>query len=368
MGWEIVKGVIDTVTGLVGAGTQVAGVATQAKAQSDANAEAKRQFDLQQKLERELAEKQNQQNKYAIDETNKANLDIANRTNELNKAIADQNLQFQKEQQAYEEALQQKLFEREDTSYQRTANDMRQAGMSPLAMSGTNGAGQAVARTAQNNEMQYQTGAPMQANRYERATTDALGKAQLYQASSDISGQVLSEMGNQLSNLLAIRGQHAEILKKEAEAEAIQRDNEFYGINGKAGYEAEKANKEYNYRETRDNINSAWDKSKFYAQLNATKSEADRKYAQEKMEAEFEQAYKTTCQQFNEAKERQRIKEYEYQKILELQKINKENEDRDFQRKQQKQQNAREWTDKGFKWANQVSSELRNWMKPSLKK
>lgn len=47
-------------------------------------------------------------------------------------------------QQDYMKALQEKIFQREDTAYQRTAEDMRKAGLNPLSMQGTNNAGSAV--------------------------------------------------------------------------------------------------------------------------------------------------------------------------------------------------------------------------------
>ena len=56
------------------------------------------------------------------------------KTNEVNQEIAEQNLDFEKEKFEYDKALQQQMFEREDTSYQRTVNDMRMAGMNPLNM------------------------------------------------------------------------------------------------------------------------------------------------------------------------------------------------------------------------------------------
>lgn len=73
-----------------------------------------------------------------------------------NKETADDNLDFQKDVFAqnqknwetnfdYQKALQERIFDREDTSYQRTVNDMRQAGLNPLAMNGTNGSGEAIA-------------------------------------------------------------------------------------------------------------------------------------------------------------------------------------------------------------------------------
>lgn len=57
------------------------------------------------------------------------------------KTIAEKNLEFQRENLDYTKGLNEKLMEREDTAYQRTGADMRAAGISPLTMNGTNGAG-----------------------------------------------------------------------------------------------------------------------------------------------------------------------------------------------------------------------------------
>lgn len=77
-------------------------------------------------------------------------------TNHTNQNIANQNLDFQRETLDYEKGLQQQLFEREDTSYQRTVNDMRMAGLNPLSMQGTNGAGEAIATEPMHNDYQAQ--------------------------------------------------------------------------------------------------------------------------------------------------------------------------------------------------------------------
>lgn len=73
-------------------------------------------------------------------------------TNYTNKKIADQNLAFERENLEYQKELQNKIFDREDTAYQRTVNDMRSAGINPLTMKGTNGAGQAIQTTAPQNK------------------------------------------------------------------------------------------------------------------------------------------------------------------------------------------------------------------------
>lgn len=77
-------------------------------------------------------------------------------TNVVNKQIADDNLEYQRELQEYQKALQQQIFEREDTAYQRTAADMAAAGINPLMMKQTNGAGAEVPMTPLHNDFQMQ--------------------------------------------------------------------------------------------------------------------------------------------------------------------------------------------------------------------
>lgn len=68
------------------------------------------------------------------------------KTNEVNQKIAEQNLKYQ-------EDYNQKIWDREDTSYQRTLADMAQAGMSGLAMSSLDGVGGQ--SSAPQNSFQY---------------------------------------------------------------------------------------------------------------------------------------------------------------------------------------------------------------------
>lgn len=77
-------------------------------------------------------------------------------TNEVNQNIANQNLNFQRENLDYQKALQQKIFDREDSAYARTVTDMRNAGLSPLTLSSTNGAGEAIQTEALHNDYQHQ--------------------------------------------------------------------------------------------------------------------------------------------------------------------------------------------------------------------
>lgn len=54
------------------------------------------------------------------------------------------NYKDKRRQEEYQKALQKHLEEREDTAYQRTAQDMYKAGLNPLSMQGTDNAGSAV--------------------------------------------------------------------------------------------------------------------------------------------------------------------------------------------------------------------------------
>lgn len=77
-------------------------------------------------------------------------------TNEVNRQIANQNLDFQRQNLEYTKQLNQQLMDREDNSYQRTVADMRAAGLSPLSMSGTDSAGSPLATEALHNDYQHQ--------------------------------------------------------------------------------------------------------------------------------------------------------------------------------------------------------------------
>lgn len=67
--------------------------------------------------------------------------------------IDKRNLQFQKDKLAYDKQLQQQIFQREDTAYQRTADDMRAAGLNPLSMNGTDSAGEVINTSAPQSDV-----------------------------------------------------------------------------------------------------------------------------------------------------------------------------------------------------------------------
>ena len=79
-------------------------------------------------------------------------------TNAANNQISKENLAFQKENLDYQKSLQQQIFEREDTAYQRKVNDLIAAGINPaVAATGSgSGAGSIVSTQAPHNDMRYQ--------------------------------------------------------------------------------------------------------------------------------------------------------------------------------------------------------------------
>ena len=79
--------------------------------------------------------------------------------NSDNLKIAKQNLAFQRDNLEYQKALQQQIFEREDTAYQRAVADAQNVGINPMALAGSGGAsaGQAIDTSAPNNSMQFKS-------------------------------------------------------------------------------------------------------------------------------------------------------------------------------------------------------------------
>lgn len=79
-------------------------------------------------------------------------------TNNSNERIAQENLAFQKENLEYQKDLQQQIFAREDTAYQRKVNDLIAAGINPaVAATGSGSAAGSVVNTqAPHNDIRYQ--------------------------------------------------------------------------------------------------------------------------------------------------------------------------------------------------------------------
>lgn len=143
------------------------------------------------------------------DKANQAQKDISDETNATNLEIANQNLAFQRENLDYQKALQQQIFEREDTAYQRTVNDMRSAGLSPLSMQNTNGSGEAIQTQALNNSFQKQ------------------GYDVLRQSAFEDLGNSLLNTASSISQIDSLR---AQAKKTEAEADNIKIQNDYSAL------------------------------------------------------------------------------------------------------------------------------------------
>nr|DAO53680.1 MAG TPA: minor capsid protein [Microviridae sp.] len=80
------------------------------------------------------------------------------KTNQTNKDIANQNLQFQNENLQYQKDLQKQIFAREDNAVQRRVDDLVAAGLSPtLAAGSAANAGQAIETQALHNDYSPKT-------------------------------------------------------------------------------------------------------------------------------------------------------------------------------------------------------------------
>ena len=92
----------------------------------------------------------NEANAANVAATNASNVAMNEANNASNERMASalnqQNMDIFNKQMDYTKAVQQQQYEREDSSYQRTVADLQASGLSPLAMSGTNGAGSVVAQ------------------------------------------------------------------------------------------------------------------------------------------------------------------------------------------------------------------------------
>lgn len=159
---------------------------------------ADRNTDASNEAQLEEVEKTNAANLEIANNTNQANIDIANSTNQTNKEIAQENLAHQRELLEYQKEIQKKQWEREDTSYQRTKSDMLQAGLNPLSMQGTNGAGEVVSMSPLHNDYQAQQSAPMQAAQMQAAKLNA------YQSRIASTNEILNAMGSVADSINSI--------------------------------------------------------------------------------------------------------------------------------------------------------------------
>lgn len=86
------------------------------------------------------------------------NMRNTDKTNQANKDIANQNLQFQNENLQYQKDLQKQIFAREDNAVQRRVDDLVASGLSPtLAAGSAANAGQAIETQALHNSYSPKT-------------------------------------------------------------------------------------------------------------------------------------------------------------------------------------------------------------------
>lgn len=86
------------------------------------------------------------------------NMRNTDKTNQTNKDIANQNLQFQNENLQYQKDLQKQIFAREDNAVRRRVDDLVAAGLSPtLAAGSAANAGQAIETQALHNDYSPKT-------------------------------------------------------------------------------------------------------------------------------------------------------------------------------------------------------------------
>lgn len=125
---------------------------------------------------------------------------------DLNEQIARDNLAMQQSNLEYQKDLQQQIFQREDTSYQRTINDMRKAGLSPLAMSGTNNSGAVLT-----------TNAPQRMT--QDATSSINGLSALGSSLNDMSQAIFQKQQNELTK--RFQQKQMEILDEDKRAKEL---------------------------------------------------------------------------------------------------------------------------------------------------
>lgn len=165
-------------------------------------------------------------------ETNAANAASVQQANETNYKIAQENLAYQRELFDYNKLLQERIFDREDNAYQRTVADMRKAGLSPLMMNGTNGAGEAIAQTALNNGYQAQASQYQgyQNKYYNIDPLDTLTR--LYGLYNNVQSARETLRGQKLDNDLKEQALDFDVNKRKYDSErsAYEADRSYYDM------------------------------------------------------------------------------------------------------------------------------------------
>lgn len=95
-----------------------------------------------------------------------------------NEKINAENVAMQQKNLDYQMALQQQIFNREDTSYARTVRDMRSSGLNPLSMKGTNGTGSVVPTQAPQKQFESINSIPLITQALSEINSLSVGQAQ----------------------------------------------------------------------------------------------------------------------------------------------------------------------------------------------
>lgn len=147
--------------------------------------------------------------------------------------IDEKNYELQKEQQEYERQLQKEVFEREDTSYQRKVDDLKQAGLNTQLALGAGASSGAIISSS----------APQKST----AGVNAAINAQLSKNSQELQKQAMyqemlkSQQGLEIQSMLAesqVNSAQAEIALKDAQRSKTEAEEA--SIRNATAYEAER--------------------------------------------------------------------------------------------------------------------------------
>lgn len=132
--------------------------------------------------------------------------------------------QFAFDNRDYERALQQQIFDREDTAYSRSIYDMMNSGLSPLSMSGTNNSGAVVTQTnSPNKNINY---SPINAAGMMRGLTDTLIAIEENNRQQALAENTIAFNSAQVSKMLAdtTRSDQQQIIDFELNNQRIAND------------------------------------------------------------------------------------------------------------------------------------------------
>lgn len=128
-------------------------------------------------------------------------------TNDTNSAIAEQNLAFEKENLQYQKDLQQQIFQREDSSYQRAIADLKQAGLNPALAYQNGGSASGAAIQTSAPQLNYQYKSPLGSYSHmfdslqQQAQTTALAYEKLALEKDLVASQVDANQAKAVSDL-----------------------------------------------------------------------------------------------------------------------------------------------------------------------